>query len=188
MAIIQLVLGTFGILGYYIGIHDKYLFLLYMSLFVFCTYNMTRTHKVISIFHNIHRYLGLTVRGGHHIYVGNLSIQNTIDNLNILLGDTNRQYKYEVYESINTGNGKLYRFAVLDVVKTDNINRCIITMRNNLKKIDHPQDIIIRQYIARNNRIHTYNTQYLGNNFKKIFKIRQPRNICLLNKSQVSTV
>lgn len=182
IATAQLLLGIFGVMGYYLGVPDKISFLLFISILSIYAYITTQSLRVVKILHNIHRAFGLVVRDGHHLYIGNLNEQSAVVELENLLGEDKCKYSYKIYKGVATDVKRHYVFAVIDVKETDNIKQCMVNMKKRLRGVEREGDIEIRQYIMRSGKDIDCNQNHLD---KYIYRIRNTMNLQMFYNSEI---
>ncbi len=147
IAAIQVLLGLIGLMGLYLDIPDRVMFISFLLLFSLYCYLIIRPWRVVPRLRYVHQCLSLTVRGCDQVYVGNLDIETAIENIEQMINSLNHDHTFRVYEYSDKQTDRLYCFAVIDIHMTDNMSKvCRQLVRSKFSK----PGFIIRKFIVRN--------------------------------------
>ncbi len=152
VAALQFLLGSIGVAGSYLGFPELSMLLAFLCVCGAYTFSILRPWRIVPRLRAIHQKAGLTVRGVRHVYIGGLSRDNAVAEVEALLGGDSHTYTFEIYQARSQGKQgrELSTYALVDAVKADRVQALASHLKHGLASLEIQEPIIIRQYIVRN--------------------------------------
>ena len=155
MALLQLIVGALGLIGYYIGIPEFGMFAAFLILIGVYAFGVSRPWVFVDAAQKVHRRLDLPVSGVSAVFIGGLPQQGADGLLRKILGEDFETYGYELYAQQHDKTDGEHRYAIVCVGCELAAPRIIRKLRNRARSAS---GVVIRQFIPRRTRSNRDNT------------------------------
>ncbi len=153
---LQLALGGIGLVGFYLGVPEMVSLLAFLLLLGGYVYLLSRPWRVVPQFRRLHRRTGLIVRAVRHVYVGGLSSDTAVADIEALLGEKAGDHPYEIHQYGGDNGVSLSTYALVDALDADDV----MMLRKHIRNAQSSKKLkggfaakgvvaVTRQYIPR---------------------------------------